>query len=271
MHVSSPCRENPVVVTEPVRSGRFGRGIEVHNLPLERCSYACVYCGHVPRAHHRIRRRSFLPAHRLVRAVEETLRRCDRAGERVDHVVIAPDGEPTLDVSLGTTLRLLGSLGVPLAVVTNGSLLWQTDVRSALSEADLVSVRIDAVEPERWRRSNRPVRQLRLPTILEGMAAFAREFDGELWTESTLVEGINDDPAGLRMLARFVGSLAPSRAFLSVPTTPPAPRHVHGPSDAVLEGARLAFQRHAVAVEMPVAVHAAAGPETLLRPTVFDP
>ena len=139
------------------------------------------------------------------------------AGPGVDYVTVVPDGEPTLDLHLGRLLTLLKRLGVPVAVITNGSLLWQDEVRSALCLADWVSLKADAAGEGPWRRVDRPHRALRLSQILRGMAAFREQFGAFLATETMLVWGANDSAKELEAIADLVASLRP------IPLTSPCP------------------------------------------------
>nr|HID14990.1 radical SAM protein [Anaerolineae bacterium] len=115
-------------------------------------------------------------------------------------------------------------------MITNGSLIWREDVREALMQANWVSLKVDATREAIWRRMNRPHRALRLSTILEEMLAFARAYEGELVTETMLIEGLNDDEALVGEIADFLARLNPARAYLSVPTRPPAEGWVRPPA-----------------------------------------
>ena len=157
-----------------------------------------------------------------MRAVEEKVARVREAGEAIDYLTFVPDGEPTLDANLGREIEMLKPLGVKIAVITNASLIWRLDVQEDLKKADFVSLKVDAVDEAIWRKIDRPHRSLCLEKILEGMREFARSYKGELATETMLVEGINDFEENIESVADFLADLRPSRAYLSVPTRPPA-------------------------------------------------
>jgi len=234
----------------PVPSRRFGRSLGVNNIPPKRCSYSCVYCQLGPTRPLRIRRRPLLPVQEVVGAVEDQLAACRARGEPVDYLTLVPDGEPTLDLLLGPEIRALRQLGIPVAVVTNGSLLWRPEVRAGLSQADVVSVKVDTTDPRTWRRINRPGRQLRLPAVLQGLEAFVRDFSGETWTETMLVEGINDCADELRRIAVFLEGLAPHRAYVAAPTRPPAVPAVRPPSPRALVEAHRIFSEYLPEVQL---------------------
>lgn len=158
-------------------------------------------------------------------------------GERVDYLTLVPNGEPTLDVHLGELLTRLKSFGVPLAVITNASLIGDLAVREALLQADWVSLKVDAVEASIWRVVDRPYAKLEITDILAGARTFARDFQGTLVTETMLVAGINDAPGTLTATAAVIADLYPAVAYLSIPTRPPAEPGVCAPDEAVLNHA----------------------------------
>ncbi len=168
--------------------------------------------------------RPFYKATKIAEKVRAKLDQAREKGEPVDYVTFVPDGEPTLDASLGEEIDALKGLGVRVAVITNGSLLWREDVRQSLSKADWISLKVDAVNEETWRKVNRPYKLLKLETILKGMLKFAQTFDGELTTETMLVKGVNDDLVEIKRITEFLAALKPARAYIAIPTRPPAER-----------------------------------------------
>ena len=173
----------------PVPSRRLGRSLGINNIPAKHCSYACVYCQVGRTTHPLSTRRAFYAPQQVVQAVSDRLTQLRQQGERVDYLTFVPDGEPTLDVHLGEAIELLRPLGVPVAVMTNGSLLGQEEVRRELALADWVSVKVDSVDEAVWRRIDRPHPSLRLDEILQGIRVFAKSFAGVLDTETMLVRG----------------------------------------------------------------------------------
>ena len=181
-----------------------------------------------------VERRPFYDPEEILHAVRDKV---EKAGEPVDYLTFVADGEPTLDANLGREIALLKPLGIPIAVITNSSLIWRADVREALLGADWVSLKVDAVEEETWRRIDRPHGRLQLPTILEGMLRFAGVYAGTLVTETMLVAGLNDGEGHLRQVAGFLARLRPATAYLSIPTRPPAEAWVRSPDEETLNRA----------------------------------
>lgn len=239
-----------MIVFGPVPSRRLGRSLGINHVPAKVCTYACVYC-HVGRTTHlRTRRCRFLEPAAVRDAVQSRVEAARSGGERIDYLTFVPDGEPTLDERLGRMIESLRFLGIPIAVITNGSLLHEPALRAELLAADLVSLKIDAVDERGWRLVNRPHRRLRLDLVLQGIRNFAGTFRGELVSETMLVGGLNDGESTLVRTAAFVGGLGVARAYLAVPTRPPAESWVAPASAAAIIRAWEIFRALAAPVEL---------------------
>lgn len=215
----------------PVPSRRLGRSLGINNIPPKVCTYSCVYCQLGRTIKMQVKRGTFYEPEKIWRDVQDKVEKAQESGESINYLTFVPDGEPTLDVNLGREIELLKPLGVKIAVITNASLLWREDVQESLTKADWVSLKIDSTRNEVWRRIDRPYGTLRLSLILDGMLEFARSFEGELVTETMLVEGINSDDGLVREVADWLAQLQPFTAYLSLPTRPPAERWVGAPDE----------------------------------------
>ena len=233
-----------MVVFGPVPSRRLGQSLGINNIPAKHCSYACVYCQVGRTTKMEIERRDFYPPSELLRSVEQKLKETEKANVPVDFITFVTDGEPTLDVHLGETLRALKTLGHKIAVISNASLIWREDVREELAQADWVSLKVDAVEESVWRKINRPHGKLSLAAILEGAQAFARSYPNELVTETMLIRDLNDGEANLNRVAEHLATLGPSKAYLSIPTRPPVESWVQPPDAPSLHHAYQIFNTY---------------------------
>jgi len=211
-----------MIVYGPVPSRRLGQSIGVNNIPPKTCSYSCIYCQIGATNRLRIRRQAFYRPQDILREAEEKLRQLDAEHRHADYFSFVPNGEPTLDVNLGETIRLLKPLGVKIAVITNASLLWMDSVKADLMNADWVSVSIDAADEAAWRAVSRPHGGLNHRRILNGIFDFSRSFRGTLVTETMLVEGVNTQEAQVESIAEHIAAAQPETAYLLVPTRPPA-------------------------------------------------
>ncbi len=242
--------ERPPLTFGPVPSRRLGQSLGVNLIPPKRCTYSCVYCQVGRTTHMALARRAFYRPEEILEAVRRRLAECDRDGLGVDAVTVLGDGEPTLDVNLGTALELLRGVGRRVAVISNGSLLDRPEVRADLARADWVSVKVDAASPEPWRRVDRPHGRLRLDAIHEGLRVFARELRGTLVTETMLVAGVNDGAEDSERLAGLLAGVAPAIAYLGVPIRPPAEPWVSAPAAEAVVRAYSALTRLLPRVEL---------------------
>ena len=225
----------------PVPSRRLGKSIGINNIPPKICTYACVYCQLGRALKMTADRQPFYSPLKLLAEVREKIKNTTANHESIDYLTIVSDGEPTLDQNLGQLLELLKSLDIKTAVITNASLLNRSDVRDDLAKADWVSVKVDSVVEPIWRKTNRPLRRLNLEQILAGIQTFARNFQGQLTTETMLVQAINTAPHQLVKTAQFLQTVQPDIAYLSIPTRPPAETWANAPAENIINQAYQIF------------------------------
>lgn len=218
----------------PVPSRRLGRSIGINNIPPKICSYACIYCQVGKTTHRHIKRQTFYDPQQLVDETKIKLDQLDNPQQDVDYVTIVSEGEPTLDENLGTLISGLKSLYFPVALITNGSLLWDEAVREDLADLDFLSIKVDAFSDAVWKKINRPVRQLSLDKIKDGVRRICHDFDGRLVTETMLLKDINDGKDELEAIAGFLKELDPKIAYIAAPTRPPAVPSVKAADSVVL-------------------------------------
>lgn len=178
-----------------------------------------------------LERKEFYPTERIYSGVRNKL---DSTDSDVDVITFVPDGEPTLDINLGNHIDSLKDLEIDIAVITNSSLLWMKEVRNDLSNGDIVSVKVDSVDDNVWRKIDRPHGKLEIEKVLEGIMLFSDEFKGRLWTETMLVRGINDGEENLERTGDFIKDLDADQHHITVPIRPPAESDVMIPDDTSL-------------------------------------
>jgi len=225
-----------MIVFGPVPSRRLGRSLGVNNIPAKVCSYSCIYCQLGRTIKISVKREAFYDPELIFKDVMKRIKEVEDKDEKIDYLSFVPDGEPTLDVNLGREIELLKTLKQPIAVLTNASLLWRRDVREELLKADLVSVKIDALSERLWRMINRPHKSLKINEILDGIKEFSEEFGGKLITETMLIDGINYS-VELRRIANFLSEISLHKAFISIPTRPPAESWVKPANEKVISKA----------------------------------
>jgi wyosine [tRNA(Phe)-imidazoG37] synthetase (radical SAM superfamily) len=210
------------IVYGPVPSRRLGRSLGVGPIPFKTCDYSCVYCQLGRTTQMTNQRKDFFPPAELLDEIKSIIE-VESSHSEIDFVTFVGEGEPTLCKSLGWLIRKTKEIAdVPIAVDTNGSLLYREDVRNDLLEADVVMPSLDAGTAETFRRINRPHRGLDFKTVVEGMERFRRGYDGEIWVEVMLVKGLNDSEEELEAIKSRLEHIEPNRTYINVPIRPPA-------------------------------------------------
>ena len=214
----------------PVPSRRLGYSLGINHIPVKHCTYACVYCQVGRTSHMGLRRQTFYPVSQIVHEVETKISKYSKSGNEINYLTLVPDGEPTLDLNLGKLIEKLKQFRIPIAVISNASLIDRIDIQDELLLADWVSLKVDSVVEPVWRKINRPNLQLNLENILTGILAFRNRYKGEVVTETMLVAGVNDDESVTHQLCDFLLNLQPFKSYLSIPTRPPAQAWATPPS-----------------------------------------
>jgi len=233
----------------PVPSRRLGRSLGINNIPPKICSYSCIYCQLGRTLNMRTERKVFYMPDELLKAVEKKIKDAKDKGEPIDYLTFVPDGEPTLDFNLGKVIKLFRPMGIKIAVISNASLIWQKDVRNDLCKADWVSLKIDAVSEDVWRKIDRPHRSLQYDKILQGITDFSRIFTGKLATETMLIQKVNDTVHEVEKSAGFIGGLKNVKSYISIPTRPPAEKWVKSADEQAVNRAYQVFKEKSIDAE----------------------
>ena len=203
----------------PVPSRRLGISLGVDIVPFKHCTYDCLYCQLGRTTQHTSQRRSFVPIETVMDEIEEVINR----NQDIDYLTFSGSGEPTLNSDIGKMiLRAEDLTRIPVAVITNGSLLWEKAVRSDLSHAYLVVPSVDAVSEEVYQKINHPVRGIESKKVLQGIRQFCQEYGGRTFVEIMLVKGVNDSEEEIGKINDFVGQLKVDRIQLNTVVRPPS-------------------------------------------------
>jgi len=214
----------------PIPSRRLGKSLGINNIVSPKiCSYACIYCQVGNTMKKSSERDLFFEPEVIFQNIEEHLKKLKKE-DYPDYLTFVSNGEPTLDINLGKTIVLLKNTGIKIAVITNSSLLHNKGVREELCLADWVSVKVDAGDSETWQKINRPLKSLDFRNTIDNIIQFSSEFKGKLCTETMLVSGVNDSHENLSATAGIISKINPLKAYLSIPTRPPAVKSVR-PAD----------------------------------------
>jgi len=207
------------LVYGPVPSRRLGRSLGVDLVPLKVCSYDCIYCQLGQTKQRTIERKPYIPAKEILVQVREKL----EEGVHADCITLAGSGEPTLNTEIGPLIHEIKQLTqIPVAVLTNGSLLDTREVRDSLMEADAVLPSLDAHDEEGFQAINRPHPEIKLESIVDGLLKFRKEYSGQIWLEVFILDGINATPTDATQFKHLIEKVNPQKVHVNTAVRPPA-------------------------------------------------
>jgi wyosine [tRNA(Phe)-imidazoG37] synthetase (radical SAM superfamily) len=203
----------------PVPSRRLGFSLGVDTIPFKTCSLDCIYCQLGRTTNKTIQRKEYIAADDILREIEKVL----REEKRIDYVTFSGSGEPTLNSEIRRMIsRIKDMTSIPVAVLTNGTLLYQPRMREDLMRADLVIPSLDAVTQEIFEVVNRPHPSLKIDEVITGIDTFSQKFNGKVWLEIMVVKGINDSPEKIEKTAKVVKEMNLEKIQLNTVVRPPA-------------------------------------------------
>jgi wyosine [tRNA(Phe)-imidazoG37] synthetase (radical SAM superfamily) len=224
----------------PVPSRRLGRSLGVDLIPFKTCTYDCIYCQLGRTTQKTLDREEWVPLDEVLGEVQASL------SSRPDYITLSGSGEPTLYSRLGELIAGIKRMTeVPVAVLTNGSLLSDPEVRAGVAEADLVIPSLDAGDARIFRHVNRPHEDLDFDTMIEGLVALGREHPGSIWLEVFLLAGVTAISAEVETIAGIVRRIGPERVQLNTATRPPAESFAFPVPQDQMERLAVAFGDHA--------------------------
>jgi wyosine [tRNA(Phe)-imidazoG37] synthetase (radical SAM superfamily) len=224
--------QTPSYIYGPVPSRRLGLSLGVDIVPFKICTFNCVYCQLGKTVRQSGRRGRFFPVSEVMTQIRKALDQ----NPQIDHITFSGSGEPPLNTAIGELIRRIKTMtDIPVAVLTNSSLLVRPSVRKALVAADIVIPSLDAARAASFRRVNRPLPSLKIEKIILGLETFRREFKGRIWLEVMLVKGINDSPADIQALKKAIARIRPDRIHLNTVVRPPAEKWAKPLSRRALE------------------------------------
>lgn len=220
----------------PLYSRRLGVSVGIDIIPYKACSYNCVYCHEGETTRLTCQRQDFLEPAAVLDALTSLQGKKRMRNLDLDYLTFAGSGEPTLNRSLGQYIRYLKEISpVPVAVLTNSSLLWDQDLRDELSAADLVVPSLDAASEPVFQGVNRPCPGLSLERVIQGLQQFCQAFAGQIWLEILLCQGINDSEAELRLLADTAVNLDVDKIQINTVSRPPTQQGIRPASEETLD------------------------------------
>jgi wyosine [tRNA(Phe)-imidazoG37] synthetase (radical SAM superfamily) len=211
----NPCRH----IYGPVPSRRLGRSLGIDLVPFKTCSYNCIYCQLGETTNQTIERKEYVSIAGIIKELEQKL----TCSDAFDYISLAGSGEPTLNSGIGELILKLKSMtSIPVAVLTNGSLLWMRAVRDALMPADLVLPSLDAGNERLFRYVNRAHKGINFKGMVDGLADFADRYRGEIWLEVFLLAGVTGICDEVEKIASIIRRIKVARIQMNTVVRPPA-------------------------------------------------
>ncbi|MCB2184660.1 MAG: radical SAM protein [Desulfobulbaceae bacterium] len=205
----------------PVNSRRLGLSLGIDLIPDKTCNFNCIYCEVGPNVHFTCERKEYSPTDDIISEIDFFLEN-ENKSKSIDVFTITASGEPTLHSGLGQVIsHIKDKSSLPVAVLTNGSLLFQKDVRLELQQADIVIPSLDAALEKSFRRINRPAPCVKFSDIIDGLCLFSQEFSGRLWLEILIAKNINDSDEDIQTLKKILPRINANRIQLNTVARPP--------------------------------------------------
>jgi len=212
--MNQPIKEKKLkYIFGPVPSNRLGISLGVDLVPYKTCSYDCVYCQIGKTTHKTIERKEYVNLEEVLSEFEQKL----SEGLQANYITLTGSGEPTLNSRCGEIIRAIKQLTeIPIAVIHNGSLLWDPSVREDLAAADLVIPSLDAGDALTFEKVNRPQRSISYDKMLSGLIAFSKAFQGKIWLEVLLLGGSTATETEVAKIAAQVRKIRPNLVHLKI-------------------------------------------------------
>lgn len=222
----------------PVPSRRLGYSLGIDVIPHKTCTLDCVYCQLGKTTNRTLDRREWIQPDSILAELRQVL----SVKKNIDYITFSGSGEPTLNAGLGRILSEIKKIcSIPVAVITNGTLLYEKDVRNDLKEADLVVPSVDAATPRIFNRINRPHPDLKIKNIIEGLEIFSREFRGKIWLEVMVAKGVNDTCEELERVGKVLERVRMDKVQINTVTRPPAEAEIEPADTEILDLAKDIF------------------------------
>jgi wyosine [tRNA(Phe)-imidazoG37] synthetase (radical SAM superfamily) len=208
----------------PVPSRRLGRSLGIDLVPHKICTYDCVYCQIGKTTQKTLDRREYIPVKEGLEEVERFLK---EEISSIDYLSLTGSGEPTLHSKIGSIIHGIKKItSIPVAVITNGSLLYLKEVQKDLLDADVILPSSDAVSSEVFTKINRPDEGFSVERMVEGLVQFRKIYKGQIWLEILFCRGVNDSQSELALMKEAINRIQPDKIHLNTVVRPPSEKWV---------------------------------------------
>jgi len=223
----------------PVPSRRLGRSLGIDLVPHKICTYDCIYCQIGKTTKKTLTRKEYVPVKEIIEEVKQFLK---EGTSSIDHLSLTGSGEPTLHSEIRSVIEEIKAMtAIPVAVITNGSLLYEEEVKQDLLGADIVLPSLDAISSEVFLKINRPRPGFSAEKVVEGLVEFRKIYKGQIWLEILFCKGVNDGKEELLRMRKTVDRIHPDRIHLNTVVRPPSEKWAVPLSQKEMEEIRVFF------------------------------
>lgn len=217
----------------PSRRLRFSLGIDI--IPFKHCSFDCIYCQLGRTTNLLVTRQIYTPTNDILKEIEDVLAKPGT----IDYITFSGSGEPTLHSELGVLIQAVREMtSIPVAVLTNSSLIDRADVQKDLQHASVIVPTLCTTMDRTFTTIHRAASGITIATIIDGLTTFRSTYHGAIWLEVMLIKGVNDTDKEIHALKRTIDLIHPDKVHLNTVVRPPSEPWASPVPEETLERAR---------------------------------
>ncbi len=202
----------------PVPSRRLGYSLGIDLIPLKTCTYNCVYCQLGKTTNQTVKQKRYVQPDKVLKELSHFL----NLKTRIDYITLSGSGEPTLNSGIGMLIRKIKRITkIPVAVVTNSSIIYKNNVQKNLLNADVIMPTLTSVQERTFKRIHRPAPGITAKLIIDGLTKFRKKYKGKIWLEIMIIKGINDSKKEIVALKKVIHKIQPDKIQLNTVVRPP--------------------------------------------------
>ncbi len=238
-------KDNLQNIYGPVPSRRLGYSLGIDLVPFKTCSYNCIYCQLGRTTCQTAERKKYLPVQKILKDLKKILKQ----NIHIDFVTLSGSGEPTLNSEIGMLIKAIKKItDIPVAVITNSSLIYKKDLQQALLNADVVLPTFTTANPVTFKMIHRPITPITLERVVKGLVNFRKIYKGQIWLEIMLIKKFNDTKQELKLLKKIINKIKPDRIQLNTVVRPPSEKYAEPLSLSQLNKIKTIFGKNCEAV-----------------------
>lgn len=227
----------------PVPSRRLGLSLGIDLIPYKTCTLNCIYCECGCTTRQTLQRQTFFPVKAIITELKDELQK----HPDLDYITLGGSGEPTLYKKTGSLIKKIKKItSIPVAVLTNGTLLYKSSVRRSVIKADLVIPSLDSAVLSSFKKIDRPHPDLELNRIISGLVRFRKEFKGAYWLEIFFIKKVNNSDKDLKALIQTIKQIQPDKVQLNTIDRPPAEKKIKPLNEKALKKIQLLFSKEGI-------------------------